>query len=181
VPNSRLLQKLGYRDWRNCTQSEVLAMSFYFSIYYRRMLNFYKYFYDIVLDELLSKRTVDIEVFLATVALACGWWVATPSFRTFGPATLLYHVPELLTGTVIFVYGCIAAWAVFSQIRRCPRSPRNLQLCCWSAFGGAVLWSTVLATFAVRPPRTLMIIPILACIVVAYLWVYYRLRLRFTP
>lgn len=124
-----------------------------------------------LLHALLCYRTFGLEWFLACETLLCGIWVAWPG-RTFGAVTLLYHVPEILTGALLMAHGIYSSVALWTE---------NTCRCRKAVLVGAVLWAGVATSFLIEPPRTLLPIPLAVGLSLASSWVYVRLNLRFAP
>lgn len=131
---------------------------------------------------LLRHRTFILEWFLGLEALFLGLYMIMPG-PTFTTATALADIPEPLTGLLFMAQGGITLWILTREnAPKTSRSQRNLDHCRWSALSSAAFWTCILASYVMAPPAlTSMSVPLTFSFVLASLWVYFRLYLRFKP
>lgn len=121
---------------------------------------------------LLHRQTWALEAFLAAQSLVWGLWLLMPwsAFDVVPEAyTVLGLVPETIWGVLFAGHGTVHLWALW---RAYPT------LCRDAARWLAVLWSAVLVSLLLTIPLAVST-PVYGASLLACLWVYARLDLRF--
>lgn len=129
---------------------------------------------------LLRHRTFILEWFLALEAMFLGVYILLPG-ATFTRATALADVPEWLTGLLFILHGSVGVWILLAENQRgVTRSQRNLDFCRRSALASAGFWSAITLSYVIAPPAfTSLAVPTTFSFVLASIWVYFRLYMRF--
>lgn len=129
---------------------------------------------------LLRHRTFILEWFLALEAVLCGAAILLPG-PTFTNATALADVPEPITGALFLLHGGVGVWILMAENERgVARSQRNLDFCRRSALASAGFWTLITLSYVIAPPALASLaVPLTFSFVLASLWVYFRLYLRF--
>lgn len=134
----------------------------------RTGLDFVQFYVDVLVGR---ERTVMLERFLGACSLFSGLWVLSPWWESFGAATALAHVPEIVTAGLLIAQGGARLHAL--------REPLNLTACIWAARIGTALWAAITISFLITPPRTLFIVPLVASLTGANFWITIRFHLLY--
>ena len=137
------------------------------------LIRIYKIFKNITMDMLLNKQTFNLEMYLAIQSLCWGLWLILPfaSFTLYSKDyTIIEYLPENLWGIIFTLQGSLHIYSIVK---------RDVNLCRYFALILGFLWLIVLISFFIATPLDSSII-IYVTSIIGCIWVYIRLRLRFT-
>jgi hypothetical protein len=129
--------------------------------------------YRLLVAALERHRTVALEWYLALQTWTCGLWIGGQAWWQLRPWLAF-------AGFTAVLVGGVATYALAQGRYRQPRSQANLDICRRSMFAVAVLWAVITLLDGIGRPFGLLW-PVLLWNVIAALWCYARLSLRFTP
>jgi len=126
--------------------------------------------WSVLLNELLRRRTHALEVFLAIEAILAGLWLLWPGPKSFKPPMVLYLIPDPILGAIMLSHGIASMLALWKN---------DVERCRHAALASAAIWSFLMTLMIFSPPVELFMIPLVAGLVVASVWVYVRLYVLF--